>query len=71
MRVMQSNAFASEDGQFALFIWLCRANHSCSPNAVRNEHDGGKSLIAVRDLEEGEEITITYLSDVWELDHAS
>lgn len=64
IRVMQSNCFESEDGGRALFIWLCRVNHSCCPNAVRQEHDGGKSLIALRDLAEGEDITITYLSDV-------
>jgi len=63
MRVMQTNAFATNNQTQALFATLCRCNHSCSPNALRYDNGSGKTLIALRDICVGEEICICYVSD--------
>lgn len=51
---------ASEDG---LFLDAARINHSCRPNVHKswNENIGRLTVHAVRDIEQGEEITISYL----------
>ena len=46
----------------ALFALICRANHACNPNArYLWRHDLQRELlIAVRDIEPGDEVTVTY-----------
>lgn len=63
LRVMQANAFGSNNQTEGLFSTLCRANHSCNPNAVRYDNGSGKTLIALQDISVGEEISINYMSD--------
>ena len=60
--VMRTNEFA--DG---LFPRICRINHSCRPNAVQgpvdeNNRPLGSCVLATRDIEKGEEITVSYSS---------
>ena len=50
---------------FCLFALTARCNHACEPNAeVRSEQymDGVIDLVATRDIQVGEEITISYIS---------
>ena len=50
-------------GDHLLFERLSRINHSCSPNMAR-EYDGDSAfLFALKDVQKGEELTISYLSD--------
>lgn len=45
-----------------LFLVTSRINHSCQPNArSRQTTDGRKVVTALRDIEEGEEVTLRYL----------
>ncbi|KAJ4424918.1 hypothetical protein N0V82_000422 [Gnomoniopsis sp. IMI 355080] len=45
-----------------LFLLTARINHSCCPNArSRQTTDGYKVITAIRNIEEGEEVTLKYL----------
>ena len=47
---------------FGIYPQCARLNHSCSPNAMRIYHsDQSVSLVAIRKIAQGEEITITYM----------
>ncbi|CAK7216870.1 hypothetical protein SEUCBS140593_003009 [Sporothrix eucalyptigena] len=66
--VLRSNAFhtalgAEGDGHMALFPDLSRINHACMPNAFPRfvPHSLAVSVAAARDIEPGEEITISYI----------
>ncbi|CAH1173460.1 unnamed protein product [Phaedon cochleariae] len=63
---MDSNVgeFLNNEG-VALYALQSACNHSCSPNAEpRFEHNNHRlSLVATRDIEEGEEIFISYLDE--------
>lgn len=49
-----------------LFLTTSRINHSCSPNARSGQTtDGRKVVTALRDIEEGEEVTLRYLDHRW------
>lgn len=60
----QSGSFLDNEG-VALYSLQSACNHSCAPNAqpqfIHNNHR--LSLTALRDIEEGEEIFISYLDD--------
>ena len=62
LRVIRTNGInLAEDGdRTGLYLRFSRVNHSCAPVAVRNIEPttGTLSLIAARDIEKGEEITI-------------
>jgi hypothetical protein len=48
----------------AVFPLLSKLNHSCEPNAfIVHSADAGGQLVACRELERGDELTISYLSD--------
>ncbi|KAF2748378.1 SET domain-containing protein [Sporormia fimetaria CBS 119925] len=64
--VMMTNAFGTEFGETkfrALFPVVSRINHDCDPNSfVMFSHSGfSMGIKAYRDIEPGEEITISYL----------
>ena len=62
LRIIRTNGInLAEDGESTgLYLRFSRVNHSCAPAAVRNIEPttGTLSLIAARDIEKGEEITI-------------
>ncbi|KAH8589593.1 hypothetical protein B0O99DRAFT_581321 [Bisporella sp. PMI_857] len=64
--IVQTNSLPAEaDGdKGAIFLEACRINHSCDNNAQKswNEKIKRHTVHALRDIDEGEEITITYLS---------
>lgn len=47
----------------ALFLTVSRMNHSCAPNAYHVCVDKRKRVVALRDLQPGEEIIHSYLQD--------
>ncbi|KAG5988785.1 hypothetical protein E4U52_006245 [Claviceps spartinae] len=48
---------------FAIFPYACRINHDCDENAMKEWNPETKQLTvhAMRDIEEGDEITVTYV----------
>jgi hypothetical protein len=62
--IVRSNGYplgpSSEDG--GIFLNIARINHACLANAQQafNEKKGQETAFAVRDIKEGEEITIAY-----------
>lgn len=61
LRVLLANSFDHKDGTM-VYLWLSRANHSCSPNAIRMIAAGKvMALIALKPIKAGEEVCITYV----------
>lgn len=46
-----------------LYPISCRVNHSCEPNCARIVTPNGCYLVALKDVKEGDELTISYLTD--------
>uniref|UniRef100_A0A7S4T7T0 SET domain-containing protein n=1 Tax=Alexandrium monilatum TaxID=311494 RepID=A0A7S4T7T0_9DINO len=61
--VLHFNSFAAGYGgsDRVAFATLARANHSCLPNCIVDGDEG--TLRALRDIEPGDDLTISYLSD--------
>ena len=59
-----TNCMTFLDDDTALFPIMARVNHSCTPRAefVTNRSKSNQDLIAVTDINPGEEITLSYLS---------
>jgi hypothetical protein len=75
--IFQTNCMELGSGA-AIFPNAARFNHSCNPNAcfVWNSAIGMETIHAMRDIEKGEEITVTYCNmmedytnRMWELKH--
>jgi hypothetical protein len=60
-----TNVTNPDDRQYAVFLLTARINHSCVPNVKisYNELRGAMTAYAFRDIEAGEELTISYLED--------
>ena len=57
---------SSRNGQVGLFLQCARLNHSCRPNAARAlGSDQVNSVVAQSNILKGEEITISYLDDIF------
>ncbi|KAL3419272.1 TPR domain-containing protein [Phlyctema vagabunda] len=68
LNIFRSNAFnlgVNAKFQQAVFPGISRINHSCIPNAQGNFHDvlGKFNVHAIRDIEVGEELTLSYLRE--------
>lgn len=65
-----TNRFKVGQGDSAVFENVCRVNHSCWPNAMWawNEGLGHMEITALRDLDQGEEVLISYISFGEEID---
>ncbi|CAK9107593.1 unnamed protein product [Durusdinium trenchii] len=62
--IARTNAIGLSDESAGLFLLLSRFNHSCKPNVHNSwqEDRGVQVLKATRDISEGEELCISYLS---------
>lgn len=64
--IFRTNSLPADVGgdEGAIFIDACRINHACDNNAQKdwNEKTRRHTVHALKDIEEGEEITITYLA---------
>ncbi|KAI1877254.1 uncharacterized protein JN550_001326 [Neoarthrinium moseri] len=62
MFIFRSNAYTLTDGTVAMFPKIAKINHSCRPNAanVWSEASGLRIIWAARDIQAGEEVTVTY-----------
>ena len=62
--IARTNAIGLSDDSAGLFLLLSRFNHSCNPNVYNTwqEDTGVQVLRATRDIAEGEELCISYLS---------
>jgi hypothetical protein len=54
----------SNDIGYGVFPTMCYFNHSCSPNCELVEKDMKLHVYTIRDIEPGEELTISYLSNL-------
>lgn len=63
LRVVRANGVQSFDGSTSVCRLVSRANHACQPTATLCPEPGGAiRLVALRALEPGEEILVSYLS---------
>jgi len=64
LRAFGFNAFATrDDSAQVLYTIICKANHSCTPNAsVVVPNSGPGQLVCVRPIAKGEEVTVSYLN---------
>jgi len=64
IRIIRTNGINTDEaeGRSAVFPTLSRLNHSCAPSAVRSMLEDGEAVVVVaaRDIQRGEEITIKY-----------
>ncbi|KAG9229555.1 hypothetical protein BJ875DRAFT_474513 [Amylocarpus encephaloides] len=63
LTIFRSNAYTTGDSNIGLFPRIARINHSCRPNCGNwwSSKNGHRVIYAARDIEEGEEITVSYI----------
>lgn len=63
--ICNTNAFEVNEPELGIFLLLSRINHSCNSNTYWswNKHIGKMVLHAIRDIAQGQEITVGYLED--------
>jgi hypothetical protein len=63
LTIFRSNAYNSGDDHIGLFPKCARINHSCKPNCLNfwSEKTSKRIIYAGRDIEKGEEITVSYI----------
>lgn len=63
LTIFRSNAFNTGDKHVGLFPKIARINHSCRPNSGNwwSEKQGHRVIYAALDIQEGEEITVSYI----------
>lgn len=61
--IIRTNALPFEEDEAGIVLDACRINHACDNNAQKswNQNIKRHTVHALRDIEKGEEITITYL----------
>ena len=68
LNIFSTNSFTITSRYCGLFIKISRINHSCEPNACYNNNGClEKEVTALRKILEGEEITISYITNNWEV----
>ncbi|KAK0861501.1 hypothetical protein LTR87_016937 [Friedmanniomyces endolithicus] len=61
-RISNANAFGIHNDASYLYLDVSRINHSCCPNAAVGEIADAMQILAIRPIEKGEEIFISYHS---------
>ncbi|CAJ1353279.1 unnamed protein product [Effrenium voratum] len=62
LRVLRANGVQSLGGDTSVCRLISRANHSCQPNATLCPEASGIRLIALKQLQPGDEVLVSYLS---------
>lgn len=65
--ILKCNAHALKEGSgvVAIYRHAVRINHSCDPNVICSTINGIVRYTVVRDIKEGEELTCSYISDLF------
>ena len=68
-RCLDNNVYQCrrEPRQSALFLGVARFNHSCDPSALNDADSAVARVRALRDLADGEEVTLSYVPVGWDL----
>jgi hypothetical protein len=68
-RCLDNNVYQCrrEPRQSALFLGVARFNHSCDPSALNDADRAVARVRALRDLADGEEVTMSYVPVGWDL----
>ena len=66
LKVFSTNCIYVDEMNFGLFLNLSRVNHSCCPNSVDCKGTM-KELRAIKRIVRGEEITMRYIVDNWDI----
>jgi hypothetical protein len=63
LTILRSNAYNTGDDHVGIFPKIARINHSCKPNSGNfwSKKKSHRIIYAFRDIEEGEEITVSYI----------
>ncbi|POS75762.1 SET domain-containing protein 5 [Diaporthe helianthi] len=61
MAILRSNAYNLDDGRVAIYPQVALINHSCQPNVLNADNGGTRIIVAIRNIQEGEEILTTYV----------
>lgn len=63
MTIFRSNAYNTGGNHVGMFPKIARINHSCKPNSGNwwSENSNHRIIYASRDIEKGEEITVSYI----------
>lgn len=63
LTILRSNAYNTGEDHVGIFPKIARINHSCKPNTGNfwSEKQNHRVIYAFRDIEKGEEITVSYI----------
>ena len=68
LNIFSTNSFTITKKYCGLYVNISRINHSCDPNACYNNNGcTEKQVTAMRKIQVGEEITISYISSNWDI----
>ena len=68
LNIFSTNSFTITSKYCGLFVNISRFNHACDPNACYNCNGSlEKDVTALQEIKKGEEITISYISNNWDV----
>ena len=68
LNIFSTNSFTITSKYCGLFVRISRINHACDPNACYNNSGSLEKVVtALREIKAGEEITISYITNNWDV----
>ena len=68
LNIFSTNSFTITSKYCGLFVKISRINHACDPNACYNNNGSLEKVVtALREINKGEEITISYITNNWDV----
>ena len=68
LNIFSTNSFTITSKFGGLFVRISRINHACDPNACYNNCGSLEKVVtALREIKKGEEITISYIINNWDV----
>ena len=68
LNIFSTNSFTLSSKYCGLFVKIARINHACDPNACYNNKGSLEKVVtAVKNIKKGEEITISYITNNWDV----